>query len=181
MGKITFAAFVLAAAFLHGKDIAEIDPNFRQATVGQMEVRFADVRKAPFVLTGFPFRKSEDAPFDRIPEGFTVEDVNQGVLDGRRCTSGGAVLFRTDSPFIALLSDPPTGASMPHMPATGVSAYDLYERLPGHKETFVGNIRTYGGGSMQNVGAGPMRDYIIYVPLYSKASKLAVGVTPDAR
>ena len=55
------------------KDITEIDPNFRQATVGNREVRFADVRKAPFVLTGFAFRKSEDEPFYRIPTEFTNE------------------------------------------------------------------------------------------------------------
>ena len=62
MFRKLFIAFLAAMACVHAqeKDITEIDPNFRQATIGNREVRFADVRKAPFVLTGFAFRKSED-------------------------------------------------------------------------------------------------------------------------
>ena len=157
------------------KDITEIDPNFRQATIGNREVRFADVRKAPFVLTGFAFRKSEDEPFYRIPTEFTKEQVNGGVLALAKHPSGGAVLF------IALLSDPPTGAAMNHMPATGVSGYDLYERLPNHKERFITIIRTTKEGSIVNVGGNAMRDYIIFLPLYSSVNKLEVGVAPDAK
>ena len=179
--KLTIA-FLAAMACVHAqeKDITEIDPNFRQATVGNREVRFADVRKAPFVLTGFAFRKSEDEPFYRIPTEFTKEQVNGGVLALAKHPSGGAVLFRTNSPFIALLSDPPTGAAMNHMPATGVSGYDLYERLPNHKERFISIIRTTKDGSIVNVGGKAMRDYIIFLPLYSSVNKLEVGVAPDA-
>ena len=179
--KITIA-FLVAMACVHAqeKDITEIDPNFRQATVGNREVRFADVRKAPFVLTGFAFRKSEDEPFYRIPTEFTKEQVNGGVLALAKHPSGGAVLFRTNSPFIALLSDPPTGADMNHMPATGVSGYDLYERLPNHKERFISIIRTTKDGSIVNVGGKAMRDYIIFLPLYSSVNKLEIGVAPDA-
>ena len=188
MFKKLFIALLAAMACVHAqeqvqekeKDITEIDPNFRQATVGNREVRFADVRKAPFVLTGFAFRKSEDEPFYRIPTEFTKEQVNGGVLSLAKHPSGGAVLFRTNSPFIALLSDPPTGADMNHMPATGVSGYDLYERLPNHKERFISIIRTTKDGSIVNVGGKAMRDYIIFLPLYSSVNKLEVGVAPDA-
>ena len=115
--KLTIA-FLAAMACVHAqeKDITEIDPNFRQATVGNREVRFADVRKAPFVLTGFAFRKSEDEPFYRIPTEFTKEQVNGGVLSLAKHPSGGAVLFRgkcsTVSPFF-----PASGAiHTPQMP-----------------------------------------------------------------
>lgn len=171
--------FVFIAAY--AQEALQNDENFRQATVGQTEVVYADVRKPPFVLQGFAFRQSPDEPLYRLPTNLTKEQVNQGALSLANNPTGGAVLFRTDSPFIALLSDPPTGAAMPHMPATGVSGYDLYERRPNHKERFIRNIRTAKDGSITWTGGKTMRDYILYLPLYSTVKKLEIGVAPNAK
>ena len=88
--KLTIA-FLAAMACVHAqeKDITEIDPNFRQATVGNREVRFADVRKAPFVLTGFAFRKSEDEPFYREKGG---QGMMMPLRDGDVLDLGGRPL-----------------------------------------------------------------------------------------
>lgn len=172
-----YCALLGCSAILSAQEITDLDPNFRQETVGNMQVKFGDVRKSPFLVTGFAFRKGEDDSFHRLPSDFTEKEVGKNALTLAGHSSGAAVLFRTDSPYIALKSFPLSGTT----PFTGISGYDLYERLPDHKQHFLTNIRTTKEGNVVKVGSKGMRDYIIYLPLYSIVVNLQVGVKPEAR
>lgn len=163
-------------------EIEKIDVNFKQATVDNLPVNYYDVRKAPFVLTGFPCRTGEDDSFHRLPLEWTEEQVNAGALTLSKHTSGGAVLFRTNSEYLAFKSDPVTGSHMHHMPPTGVSGFDVYERLPGHKERYITNVCTSEAGAIARLGkTGLMRDFIVFMPLYAPVNTFEIGVSPDAK
>ena len=172
--------FAVGSAAFAQQDIEKIDKNFRQATVGARPVEYHNAFEEPFVLTGFPFRKSGE-PIHRVPLEFTKEDVNNGVLGLSHHTSGGAVLFRTNSPYLALDSTPRTGAAMGHMPSTGVSGYDLYRRDTNGKQSFVCNVRTRGPNGSSMGGSARLQDYILYLPLYSGMTKLEIGVKPGSK
>jgi len=163
-------------------DIEKIDANFKSAELKGRAVRFGDVRKAPFILTGFPFQTSEDQPLNRLPLDMTEQEVNKGALQLARCHTGGAVLFRTDSPFIAIRASAPTTREMVHMPSTGVSGYDLYERCYNGGERFICNLRP-NGGAVLNSGwiRKTMCDYILYLPLYAGTDSVEIGVAPEAK
>jgi hypothetical protein len=185
MKHFAFMTTTLAIAVccaVNAMDITAIDANFKQEEFDGRAIRFGDVRKAPFVVTGFPFRTSEDAPLLRLPADMTEADVNNGALQLARCHTGGAVLFRTNSPFIAIRASAPTMRDMFHMPSTGVSGYDLYERGYNGGERFISNSIPNGGtvlskGWIRNT----MCDYILYLPLYAGTDTLEIGVAPDAK
>ena len=183
MKKLFVALFVVCALCIAGEaiDSEGMAANFVQGEVGGTPVRFCDVRKAPFVVTGFPFCAGEDQPLRRLPSDLTKAEVNAGALSQAQCHSGGAVLFRTDSPVIALRASATNLKTMDRMPASGVFGYDLYERRPDGTERFINNTRVKDGTA--RVG-GPlargMADYILYLPLYSGAECLEIGVSPDA-
>ncbi len=176
----------LATLALATLSLAAADAPFRDVTIQDRPMRCADVRRPPLLLTGLPFRDSPDAPLHRLPAHLTKADVNEGALGLSSNPSGAAVLLRTDSPVIGLISSPCTGAAMQHMPATGVSGYDVYERItdrPEPAERFIANVRTVPGGAIAHTGAQPGKpiDLIIYLPLYSRVDTLEIAVTPDAR
>ncbi len=185
MKHIAFINAILMAAFccaVKAMDITEIDANFKQEEFDGRPVRFGNVRKPPFLVTGFPFCTSPDQPLNRLPADMTEADVNKGALRLARCQTGGAVLFRTNSPFIAIRASAPTMKYMFHMASTGVSGYDLYERRADGTERFMSNIRPDGGTAMAGgwIRDG-MSDYILYLPLYSGTDSLEIGVAPEAK
>ena len=91
-------------------------------------MRCADVRRPPLLLTGLPFRDSPDAPLHRLPAHLTKADVNEGALGLSSNPSGAAVLLRTDSPVIGLISSPCTGAQ-PGKPIDLIVYLPLYSRV----------------------------------------------------
>ena len=163
--------------------IEEIDRNFQQATVGGRDVAYKDALQAPCVLSGFPWRDPAK-PLYRLPAAFTDQEVNPGALSLARHTAGGAIRFRTDSPYIAVRAQLACSSDMNHMPRAGSAGFDLYRGSgaaveycktvqPGRDQKQIENLLVTGG-------TGQMTDYILYLPLYGSASTIEVGLAPDA-
>jgi len=164
--------------------IEEIDKNFQQAKVGGKDVSYKDALQAPFVLSGFPWRDPEKV-FNRLPAAFTDKDVNPGALSLSRHSTGGAIRFRTDSPYIALRAQLAYSSDMNHMPRAGSAGFDLYRGSGAeiiYRRTIQPN-RDQKQLEIMMVEGTPkqMTDWTIFLPLYGSASKIEVGLAPGAK
>lgn len=163
--------------------IDEIAPNGQQTTVSGKVVAYKDALQAPFVLSGFPWRDPANALY-RLPTAFTDREVNPEALSLARHTAGGAIRFRTDSPYVAVRAQLAFLSDMNHMPRTGSAGFDLYRGSgatieycktiqPGHNQKQIETMLVTGG-------TGQTTDYILYLPLYGGVSTIEVGLAPDA-
>lgn len=171
--------------------IEDIDPNFRPAKVGDLEVRYCDVLKEPFALEGFPWRDPA-LVFNRLPASFTDKDVNKGALGGSKMTSGGTIRFRTDSPYLTIRAKLANSSDMNHMPRAGSAGFDVYlgagkdvkyvKTLQPGRDNIQGGRDQKDLESLVSKGMGKaMRDWTVYMPLYGGAAKIEIGVAPDAK
>jgi hypothetical protein len=76
------------------------------------------------------------------------------------------------------------GLAMPHMPATGVSGFDLYARTGRTKWQWVHQAMPsaqHVEGPLAGGLAAGLKEFIGYLPLYNGVSKLEVGVEAGAK
>src|SRR5579859_1666134 len=122
--------------------------------------------------------------YDRFPAR-AKGSVPDSVWDLSRHSAGLCVRFRTDSPSIHLRMDLHSpGLSMPHMPATGVSGFDLYARDSRGKWQWVHSARPeaqHVEGPLIDGLAPGLKEFVGYLPLYNGVEQLAVGVAAGAR
>ena len=180
-----------AAATFAAEDIAKLDPNFRNSDeLAGQQIEFYNALKSPFEITGFPWRESADAPLYRLPATMTVKDINQRVLTLAHHTSGGAVRFATDSQIVAVRATIAHGSDHGHMPRTGTAGFDLVIGAGTAKEMLMRPARPSRDaldGKMPLVmvskipGLKKMRQYTLFMPLYSGVASLEIGVTPGSK
>lgn len=188
---LTVAVTLAAVSSLCGSDsVAKIDKNFRAVTIGKKQkVNFFNAFAKPCEVTGFPWWDGKNGPY-RIPAGFTFKEVNRGVLTLAHHSSGGAVRFVTNSPFIALRAVYKRFSDMNHMPRSGSGGFDLYSVDEKGNEVYVSTINPGRVNDkkplvqlfkyrMPNQKAP--RLYTIYLPLYSGVKELEIGIAPDAQ
>ena len=166
------------------------------------DIRYYNISEEPFRIYGVFF---ENGKYRRMPEE-VAKSVSTGVLKLHDCTSGGRVLFKTDSPYIAIYAKMPTIGNMTHFALTGSAGFDLYERIDG-KQEFVNTFKPpvtlkdgyetvselgfglyrktgkseYGYESVLDVGNGGIREYVINFPLYSEVESLYIGLSNKAK
>jgi lysophospholipase L1-like esterase len=121
--------------------------------------------------------------YDRFP-GRAKGKVPQSVWYLSHHTAGLCVRFRTDSPSISLRMNLLSGdLAMPHMPATGVSGFDLYARTGANQwqwaQSAMPRAQQVEGPLIAGLAPG-MREYVGYLPLYNGVEKLEIGVAPGA-
>lgn len=184
---LCIAALLLpAAGAATAKDIAEIDKNFRPATVEKLAVNYFNALKKPFEITGFPWRK-EGGELYRIPKDLTEKDVNAGVLSLARHTSGGAVRFRTNSPYLTIRAVYRAFSDMNHMPRSGSAGFDLYRREQDGGELYLTTVQPGPENRTKPLERrllntdGKMHTYTLYLPLYSGVQALEIGVKPGVK
>ena len=159
-------------------DIASIDPNFKvESQFDKPDVRYFDVRKAPFQVYGVYF---DDGKFRRMPEHIAAA-VNPRVLALHANTAGGRVRFKTDSPYVAVYAKMPQIGRMPHFPLTGSAGFDLYVEEDGEQQ-YTGTYMppytiTDGFESVVEFPDPRMREITLHMPLYSEVSELYIGVS----
>lgn len=163
-------------------DIAKIDKNLAVAGIDAPDCVFHDVRKAPFEIYGL-YKPQEGNTFRRIPQE-VAEATSEGVARLHTNTAGGRVRFATDSEYVAIRCTMPNITHFAHMPATGVSGFDMYvARGNGEifEKTFVPpwNL-TDGYASIYHFGSREMREITINFPLYNNVDSLFVGLEPSA-
>lgn len=135
---------------------------------------------SPQVIEGQGWTDVE-SPFDRLParaHGFVRDEVwNLG-----RHAAGLYVNFSTDAKEIAvrwkLTSE---RLAMSHMPATGVSGVDIYQKHDGQWRFLA--VARPGDATVNDVVvarglAGKPTEYRLYLPLYNGVSSIAIGVPP---
>lgn len=162
-------------------DIAKADKNFVVETkIEQEGLKFYDAESEPFKIYGI-FREGDK--FRRIPEEL-AKDVNEGVGILHTNTSGGRVRFKTDSTFVAIKADLGEVCRFPHMPLTGTSGFDLYEKADGrhiYRRTFVPPFDMEDGyESIQYFKDKKLREITINFPLYNDVKKLYIGLDENS-
>ena len=164
--------------------IEAIDKNFQAAKVGKLDVCYYNALQAPCAVEGFPWR----APaliFNRLPPAFTEKEVNANALSLAKHTSGGAVRFRTDSPYLTLRTVLAYSCDMNNMSRTGSAGFDVYSgagkgiqyRKTVHPNSGQKDLETLLVDDQHR----QMKDWTLYLPLYGAASKIEIGLAPDAR
>jgi lysophospholipase L1-like esterase len=116
--------------------------------------------------------------FHRLPARAEGK-VTDAVWGLEKNTAGLAVPFITDSPSVHVRWS--GGGAMPHMPATGMSGVDLYERQPDGWR-FVANGRPKDGETTRTLTSAvtARTEYLLYLPLYQKVDYLEIGVEKGA-
>lgn len=159
-------------------DITKIDKNFKIETkIGKDDIVFFSANEEPFTLYGVFF---ENGMYRRLPEA-VAKTVSEGVRSLHVCTAGGRLIFKTDSPYIAISAGIPSKCLSSNMSLDGCAGLDLYERNGG-KQRYLGtyqpplDIKDGFEGCIE-VKPGQVREYVINLPLYSPVSELYIGLS----
>ncbi len=162
----------------------EVDKNLAiETSFPETDVRFHDVRSAPFELYGF-YDPKDQPIFRRMPEDVAAA-TSSGVAVLARESSGGRVRFSTDSQYILIKAVMPVVGRSSHMTLAMSAGFDLYEDYPDGESRY---IRVFmppydmDGGYEQIIrfGSRKMRHFTINFPIHSVVSELYVGLQEDA-
>ncbi len=166
-------------------NIQQIDRNLAVETkIEESDIRFYDVRQAPFELYGF-YNPLTEPDFKRLPDK-VAESVNEGVARLYLNTAGGRVRFSSDSAYVAIHAEMPSIGRMPHFALTGSAGFDLFVDDPesGISRFFRPFCPDNGidGGyeSILRFGSRRLRHFTIHFPTYSSVKNLHIGLQADA-
>lgn len=98
------------------KKLLETDKNFAIAANVKDDTAFFDVRSSNFSVFGLPY--SDEEGYKRLPR-CVAENVNEGVAALYTNTSGGRVVFESESERVSIKVEMPNVELFPHMAATG--------------------------------------------------------------
>lgn len=161
-------------------NISEIDKNFAvESKFEKGNISWIDSKNEQFTLKGVFY---EDGGYKRMPCE-TAKTVSSGVEYLNNHTSGGRLLFETDSSYVAL-SAKGRSDHMPHMAFTGSKGFDLYIYENGQFEFF----RTFIPDSQntdrfENIiefDDRKSRKLMIHFPLYGGVEELNIGLENDS-
>jgi lysophospholipase L1-like esterase len=160
----------------------EADPNNALHIADDRGIIWFDPREAPFELAGFAWIVNDNI-YRRLP--LVPEwDIRAEVDNLANHTAGGQIRFKTDSRKIwvkAVLRGP---SGMYHMPATGQSGFDLYQRQ-GKNFRYIKTARfspdtTAYESEMFSQEDKNMHQFILNFPLYNGVNVVEVGLEPGA-
>ena len=168
-------------------DISVIDPRLAVCEIKETDVVWHNPRVAPFSLRGV-FYDEEKGFYYRMPKEVSI-NVSEGVHGLSKCTAGGRLRFRTDSPYIAVRCLAPTIKPMPHMPLTGSHGFCYYldgfchgKMTPTIQEAVnPDSSRISFAGSTRHTAAPGMHDVELYFPLYGGVAEFEVGLAEGSK
>ena len=164
--------------------IEKIDHNMAIISkIDDVELRFRDVRSAPFDLYGL-LPGEQGAPYRRMSEEAAAA-VGHRVAFLSTHTSGGRVRFCTDSACVAIRAKMPQNGRLSNMSPLASSGFDLYVRegdKPFHyQKSFVPPaLYTEEYESLIRFPDSHPREIMIYFPLYDAVDRLEIGLMPEA-
>ena len=113
--------------------------------------------------------------YDRLPAR-AQKTVPSSVWGLSRHSAGMAFRFVTDAPRLTVRwAVRNASLAMPHMPATGVSGVDIYQRTS-QGWRFVRNGRPTAVTNSVDVSVTPNAECLIYLPLYNGTSMVEIGI-----
>lgn len=164
-------------------EIGRLDPNLKvEARLTEPHIVWYDAAGAPFVLYGCSAEPQGGAQGYRRMAAAAAVGVSEGVAENMH-TAGIRLRFRTDSPFVAIRALWHWQCTMPHMPCTGSSGFDLYTADEGrfaYQGTMVPPTEAPHGFEAIVYTSGTMRDYVLNFPLYNDVAALQIGVRDGA-
>lgn len=169
------------------KKLSDIDKNFKPSFAGGENMTFFDCENEPFKIYGI-YKESDSDEFIRMPQKI-AKKVNEGVEYLNYHTAGGRLRFSTDSQRIAIKCIWKNCGLMPHMPASGICGFDLYD-----DDKYLGSFVpssvctdekkevniAHGYECMLDLGCKKTRNLTINFPLYGGVSKLYIGIDDDS-
>ena len=161
-------------------NIEEIDSNFAVSSdLGRDDIRFFDVKKMPQLLFGLQF---DETRFFRMDEDFAAT-LSDGLFSCNRCTTGGRIRFRTNSPFVAVSIQLSRHEVMRHMAPSGSAGFDLYvdgrfyrAYLPSASNMLEGYDRIEDFCDTEPLE----HEIMIHFPLYNRVDHIHIGVQENA-
>lgn len=161
----------------------EVDKNLAiETVVTEPDVRYHDVRRAPFTLYNFE-DPANDTIFRRVPAD-VAEATNPGVAKLAQETAGGRVRFSTDSQYIAIRAEFAVVGRNSHMTLAQSAGFDLYEDTAADSRFIKAFLPPYkmedGYEQIVRFGSRRMRHFTIHFPLHSRIRNLYVGLQEDA-
>jgi hypothetical protein len=151
-------------------------------TIGDAEVAWYDVRRAPFSLHGL--YDPENMPiFCRVP--FDVaEATSKGVAALSKESAGGRVRFSTNSPYIAVRAKYRVVGRSSHVTLVSTTGFDLY--IDGeYGSRYVKEFRmpydmVDSYEQIVYLDGDAMRSYTVNFPIHAVVESLEIGLKPDA-
>jgi hypothetical protein len=151
-------------------------------TIGDAEVAWYDVRRAPFSLHGL--YDPENMPiFCRVP--FDVaEATSKGVAALSKESAGGRVRFSTNSPYIAVRAKYRVVGRSSHVTLVSTTGFDLY--VDGeYGSRYVKEFRmpydmVDSYEQIVYLDGDAMRSYTVNFPIHAVVESLEIGLKPDA-
>ncbi len=174
--------------------ISDLDANLTVSD-GSMpdSAAWFDAKSEPFKLYGV-FYDTVAGRYTRISES-KAEKISEDIKVLARCTAGGRIRFKTNSPFIgikAIMNNyPPTS----HMTRVGQCGFDLYAKNEKGKEVFKHAFLppadvTEGYSSLYQIASkyydsmsvftGEMIEYTLNFPNYDEVKELYIAFDKDS-
>ncbi len=154
-----------------------------EAITARENIRFYNIKEAPFRIYGLYEPLNETSNFVRVPREVAAA-TSEGVRSLNNCTAGGRVRFTTTSSYVAIKCKTNGSAAMPHMPLTGSSGFDLY-RMRGGRQTYVKTFMPAFGyrdgyDAIIDLPTPGEHELTINFPLYSNVVELYIGLDENS-
>lgn len=152
------------------------------STIGDVDVVWYDVRKAPFSLHGFHEPRSMPY-FCRVPTD-VAEATSVGVAKLSKESAGGRVRFSTNSPYIAIRAKLLVVGRSSHLTLISSAGFDLYmdgefgSRFIKEFRMVYDMVDSYE--QIVKLDGEKMRSFTINFPVHSVVESLEIGLKPDA-
>ena len=161
----------------------EVDRNMIvPTTLTETDLRFHDVRSAPFAIYGLYHPQTEPV-FKRLPDEIGL-NTNHGVKTLYLHTAGGRVRFSTDSAYVAIKAMMPYVDRMDHMPLSSSAGFDLYlDTDEGSRFVHAFRVPNAAQDGYESITRFPdrkMRSFTINFPSYNALNALYIGLQEDA-
>ena len=156
--------------------IEDLDKNFKQKTkVTETDVFYRDAKCGEFEIFGL----ANCEEYTRIKECYT-KNFSEGVKNLAKCTAGGRIRFKTNSPYIVLKGVVSPYDAPQHMTRITRCGFSVYDRNV-FKRSLAPEIS--GNCEFENIyyfRDNNEHDVTIYLPLYGGVEKIYIGLKNDA-
>lgn len=160
--------------------ISKIDSNFKLNTaMDKKGIKWYSADSEVFSIFGLI---RDENGYKRMDSN-VAKNTSEGVYELHRMTSGGRIVFETDSPYVAINVKYEL-LPMGHMTLTGSSGFDLYIEKDGefrYLRSFVPPVT--GTDGYENIVEFPVcgsKKILIHFPLYNNVDELYIGLDENA-